>query len=207
MTATFVFGHCPLVFPFFRPVLPLGSDYSVFRFTFPCFSDSPHGCSSDAAFCLPASSFPPDLPPSFLCFASRLVYLASACFFSLYPGWLPQLLFQVITFRFRLRCFSHSLAFFRPLDSGSCYSDFRFYRSLHPASPNGGSDRANLSTFRLPVSMHPSGFGTGHAASSVHRPDFRHTAATFSALPFLSSWQAYHGFRFRFGLLGLGDVP
>ena len=44
----------------------------------------------------------------------------------------------------------------------------------------------NLSAFQSPVSMLPSGFGTGHAASSFHRPDFRHTAANISALPFLS---------------------
>ena len=121
---------------------------------------------------------------------SRASFPASVLGICLFPFALPWLTPAAVLpgdhFSFRLGAFPFPRLFFRPFGSGSCYSDSRFYLSLHPASPNGGSDRANLSTFRPPVSMLSSGFGTGHAASSFHRPDFRHTAANISALPFLS---------------------
>ena len=153
---------------------------------------------------LSASGHSPSVPPGFPCFPFSSRYLASCQFPFALPCFAPTTVPQVITLRSHARCFSLSLAFFRPLGSGSCYSASRFYFSLHPASPNGGSVRANLSAFHSPVSMLASGFGTQHAASSVHRSLSRHTAATPASPPFpFGSRLRPHSKHLRFRLLGI----
>ena len=153
--------------------------------------------------CLPTSGFPSSRATRFPVLCFRLLYLGSACFLSLYPAWLPQPLRQVITWLCCPRCFPLPRPFFRPSRSDSYYSDFRF--SLFPSSRPPLTvvlPVPNLSAFRLPVSMHPSGFGTQHAASSVLRRSRSPHSGYASALPFLSGWLAFLGFRFRIGLLG-----
>ena len=180
LTFCFRFRSFPLCFRFLSSASALDSNYSAFCFSFPFL---PVLASQRLPRCPPsafASSISSSLPPDFPCFRSDFKYSAFCLFPFVPPGFAPTAVPPVPAFRFRLRLrpFSVRIAFFRPRSFPSDYSAFRFYFSLHPASPNGGSVRANLSAFRSPVSMLTSGFGTQHAASSILRQLLRHTAAT-----------------------------
>ena len=63
----------PLASAFFRP-LPLGSDYSAFRLSFPCFPFSPDGGSYGASFLFRSACFHAVLPISVL---SSLQFLST----------------------------------------------------------------------------------------------------------------------------------
>ena len=155
--------------PLSRPSV-LGSDYSAFVSSFPV----PPGSASQW---LPQRRAPP--------FGFPLIRF--------HPAWFPvrSVRFSVLGLLFVSfhpslpRSHSRSSGAHLPLSRSVFFPSRSFLSSVSvrfrllrfpfltfpftPASPNGGSSGANLSAFRLPVSMRPSGFGTQHAASSVLR--------------------------------------
>ena len=88
-----------------------------------------------------------------ICLVSRaslpiLCTWLSVCFLSSFPASLPRL-FRWCSPFISSGCLSFAFCFLSSASAlGTDYSAFRFYFSLHPASPNGGSVRANLSAFR-----------------------------------------------------------
>ena len=171
------------VFAFFRPLQFWVLTTQPLFLPFPLLPGFASHCFSGARF---PSRFPVfSLRPAWFPMpSSGYRYLAFCLFPFTHSCFAPTAALQAITFCFRFWCFSLSRAFFRPLGSGSCYSDFRF--SLFPSS------RFPL-TVVLPVPIYPPSVCLFPCAlpvlvlSMLHLPFtgflLRHTAATATPLP------------------------
>ena len=117
----------------------------------------------------------------------RFSYSAFCLFPFVLPCLAPTAALQVLTLRFRLRCFPLADPFFRPFRLGSDYSDFRF--SLFPSPGLSLTVVMTVPIYPPSVCMLPSELPV-LVLSMLHLPFSdslaRHTAATpaSSPLPF-----------------------
>ena len=119
----------------------------------------------------------------------RFSYSAFCLFPFVLPCLAPTAALQVLTLRFRLRCFPLADPFFRPFRLGSDYSDFRF--SLFPSPGLPLTVVMTVPIYPPSVCLLPSELPV-LVLSMLHLPFSdslaRHTAATpaSSHLPFVS---------------------
>ena len=132
----------------------------------------------------------------------------SVCFLSSFPVSLPQLFHRCLPGDLPLSvpfalAFSPSfpLPFVR-FFSGSDYSVIRFFLSLFPVSPHGGSSGSFSAFFPLFRTSLPASSVLSFPAFPFSASLFRTTGATFSCRPPVSSSAVPLSFRLRFRLLG-----